>query len=108
MLRSCVSSVASDVVEYSNEIGNFARNDENWYVLTDAEINYVFSNRHITFRGCSRFKSQPQDFSERNFKIAVIKNSEYGYRIMVWSKGFDNVSGTEDDISSSWDEKIPN
>jgi hypothetical protein len=108
MLSSCVSSLAGDVVEYSHEIGNFAQNGETWYVLTDDEVKYVFSNKRITFGSCSTFKSQPQDLKERNLKIAVKKNSEYGYKIIVWSKGFDNISGTEDDISSSWDEKIPN
>jgi hypothetical protein len=108
MLRSCVSSVAGDVVEYSNYIGNLAQNGDNWYVLTDTETKSVFSNERITFNGCSSLKSQPPDFMERNLKIAIRKNSEYGYRVMVWSRGFDNVSGTEDDIGSSWNEKIPN
>ena len=108
MLRSCISSVAGDVVEYSYEIGDFARNGENWYVLTDEEAASIFSNERITFGGCSTFKSQPQDLTERNLKIAVKKNGEQGFEVMVWSKGFDNISGTEDDIGSPWDEEIPN
>ncbi len=44
MLHSCVSSVASEIAEYSNEIGNFAQNGKNWYVLTDDETKSVFSN----------------------------------------------------------------
>ena len=108
VLRSCISSVVGDVAEYSNEIGDFARNGENWYVLTDDEAKSVLSNKHLTFGGCFQLKSQPQDMKEKNLKIAVRKNSEYGYSIMVWSKGFDNISGTEDDIVSPSDEKVPN
>jgi len=108
MLSSCISSVAGEIVEYSHQIGNYAQNGETWYVLTDNEAKSVFSNERITFGGCSKFKSQPQDLTERNLKIAVRRNSEYGYRVIVWSKGFDNVSGTEDDIGSFGDEKIPN
>ena len=76
--------------------------------MTDDEAKSIFSNQHIAFGGCSSFKSQPQDFNERSFKIAVKGNSEYGYRVMVWSKGFDNVSGTEDAIVSPFGEKIRN
>lgn len=108
ILRSCISSFIGDVAEYSNQIDDFAQNGENWYVLTDNEAKSVFSNEHISFGGCFNLKSQPQDMKEKNLKIAVRKTSEYGYRIMVWSKGFDNISGTEDDIVSPSDEKVPN
>jgi hypothetical protein len=97
MLRSCVSSVAGAVVEYSNEIDDYARNNVDWHILTDDEAKIIFANEHISFRGCSKFKSQPQDLTEKNPKIAVKKNGEFGYQVIVWSKGFDNMSGTEDD-----------
>jgi len=44
---------------------------------------------------------------DNNLKIAVRKNSKSGYMVMVWSKGFDNISGTEDDIVIPYGEKVP-
>lgn len=106
-MRSCVSSVAGDIAEYSAEIRKFAQNAENWYVLTDEEAKIIFSNERITFSDCSKLKSQPQDLTQRNPRIAVKKRGEQSFELLIWSKGFDNISGTEDDIGSSSDEKIP-
>ncbi len=105
-LRSCVHSVGSDVVEYSSELHDFARSSESWYVLTDDEAKSALKD--ISFRDCPQSDSQPQDMKERNFKLAVIKNSEYGFRVIVWSKGFDNISGTSDDIVFPRHEKVSN
>jgi len=105
-LYSCVYSAGVDLIEYSPELHNLARSSENWYVLTDDEAKFALKS--ISFRRCSQSDSQPQDMKERNFKIAVIKSSEYGFRIIVWSRGFDNISGTADDIVFPRHEKVPN
>ncbi|HXG86159.1 MAG TPA: hypothetical protein VNI84_19215 [Pyrinomonadaceae bacterium] len=105
-LHSCVYSIGSDVVEYSSEIGSFARSSENWYVLTDDETKSALKN--ISFQNCSQSNSQPQDMKERKFKIAVKGNGGHSFEVMVWSKGFDNISGTSDDIVFPVGEKVPN
>lgn len=107
ILRSCISSIVGDVVEHSNQIGDFAQNGENWYVLTDDETESVLSDERISFGNCFQFKSQPQDMKEKKLKLAVRKNSEYGYSVMVWSNGFDNISGTSDDLVIPYGEKVP-
>ena len=106
-IHSCVSSIASDIVEYSNDIGNFAQSRENWYVLTDSQAKEILSDKNINFEDCVQVNSKPQDIKEKTLKIAVRKNSESGFRVMAWSKGFDNTSGTEDDIVSPFGEEVP-
>ena len=106
LLSNCVYFVGSDVVEYSPNIRNFAQSSENWYVLTDDEAQSVLVN--IPIQNCSFINSQPQDLKEKRLKIAVRKTSGDGFEIIVWSKGFDNISGTADDIVFPSDEKVPN
>ncbi len=107
MLRSCVSSVESDLAEYSaDKLHNFAQSSESWYVLSDDEAKSALEN--ISPQNCSQSNFQPQDMKERKFKIAVKGNGEHSFRVMVWSKGFDNISGTEDDFIKSFGEKVPN
>ncbi|CAN5438111.1 hypothetical protein BH10ACI1_BH10ACI1_14210 [soil metagenome] len=102
ILRECVSSVAGDIVEHWRATEDFSRNSENWYVLTDDEAKSVLSNEMINFDGCRNLTSKPQDMKDKNLKIAF-----KGSKIMVWSRGFDNISGTEDDILMPYGEKVP-
>ena len=101
VLRFCINNTIGDIVEYSFKIGDFARETDKWYVLTDTEIDSVFSNEHIKINYWSSFSVVPQDIKERKLKIAVKKDAQKSYQVMVWSRGFDNISGTDDDIICS-------
>lgn len=106
-LHSCMSNIVGDIVEHSNEIGNFAQSSKNWYVLTDGQVKAILLDERVKFEDCSQLNSKPQDMKEKTFRVAVRKNSEYGFSVMAWSKGFDNISGTENDIVIPYDEKVP-
>lgn len=104
-LRSCIYSATGDITEHSKLISDFAKSSDTWYILNDEEAQRVLAE--ISFRDCSLSGSQPKDMKERNLKIAVRKNSEFGYSVMAWSRGFDNISGTDDDIYGFFNEKPP-
>lgn len=101
--RSCIYYATGDIVEHSRSVSDFAKNKENWYILNDEETRKVLSE--ISFKDCSFSGSQPKDIKEKNLKVAVKKNSEFGFTVKAWSRGFDNISGTDDDIFGSLDEK---
>ncbi len=90
------------MVEYSPEIISLARNSESWYVLTDNEAKFALKKK-FSKNQCSQLSSKPQDINEEKLKIAVKKTGE----IIVWSSGFDNISGTVDDIVFPNGENVP-
>lgn len=105
-LESCVYYVNADVVEYATEISKLSSTQGKWYVLTDEEAKSVLTNKNINF-DCSGISPLPNDIKERNLKIAVLKSAEHSsYRVRVWSRGFDDISGTDDDIGFPSNENI--
>jgi hypothetical protein len=95
ILLSCVYSVGDVLVEYSN-ITTFAKDDADWYVLTDGEADSFLSKHKVG--DCQCFGSKPQDISYKKYQIAVRRSGESSFHVKVWSKGFDNISGTDDDL----------
>ncbi len=104
-LHSCISYVAGDLAEHPKEIIKFAPDNEDWNVINEEEAKKILKN--VTFGDCPDPNSQPKDMKEKNLKIAVKKNDKHSFEIMVWSRGFDNISRTDDDIVSPYGEKPP-
>ncbi|HEX8736116.1 MAG TPA: hypothetical protein VF721_12385 [Pyrinomonadaceae bacterium] len=95
-LLDCVSSVGNAIVEYSS-IGKFARDDGNWYVLSETEVDNLLESFSIA--DCPEgFAGLPSDIREKKYRMAVRKTGRSQYDVRVWSNGFDNISGTRDDI----------
>ena len=100
-LRSCVNSTASDAVEYG-EFGDLGEVDR-WHVLSEEEASRILIKTH---RGDCNFKLEPPaDMNARRFKVAIRKTGDGSFNVRVWSNGFDNIGGTEDDIVSPYGEK---
>jgi hypothetical protein len=104
-LQSCVNEVGSDIVEYSKSLPKLTKNDGSWYVLNAVEAKAILSNE--IKNPCSKFNFQPQDMTNNEYQIAVRGLSGSSYEVIVWSKGFDNISGTKDDIIFPSGEKPP-
>jgi hypothetical protein len=105
LLRQCISSIAGEIVEHSHQIENFPPADNSLYVLSDGQTASVFSE--IKPPQCHFAGTVPLDITNRNLRIAIRGNKNGGFLIIVWSRGFDNISGTEDDIIDPRDEKVP-
>jgi len=78
----CVSSVGDAIVEYSN-IGEFAADDGNWYILSEKEVDYLLEN--FTVPDCPvGFAELPLDIREKNIEwlfakqVALNTKSEFG------------------------------
>ena len=95
ILFECVQGVGSDIVEYSN-FHTLVKNSPDWYVLTRDEADRVITQ--APNEDCGSFFSRPQDMVDKKLEIAVKSSRDSFYQVTVWSKGFDNISGTEDDI----------
>ena len=92
----CVSSVGDAIVEYSN-IGEFAADDGNWYILSEKEVDYLLEN--FTVPDCPvGFAELPLDIREKKYRMAVRKTGRFEHEVRVWSNGYDNIAGTTDDI----------
>jgi hypothetical protein len=95
-LLSCVYTVGDNIVEYS-DIAKFVRDDENWYVLSEKEAAGLLES-YADFDCPAGLGELPPDIRERKYAMAVRKTGRSQYEVRVWSNGFDDIAGTDDDI----------
>lgn len=111
-LRSCVYQVAGDITENSHKLYELGPGNgdwstrSGWYTLNAEERAAVLSE--IPHTNCATDGSPRADAVNKSMEIAVLRDkAKQGYMIMVWLRGPDNVSGTDDDVLAFPDDKPP-
>jgi hypothetical protein len=105
-LSSCVYWLGGDLAENSHKLDKLGPGDGNWYTLNAEEGATVLSE--IPYTNCANDGSPLSDTVNKSMEIAIQRDkAKQGYTVMVWLKGPDNRSGTDDDVLAFPDDRPP-
>jgi hypothetical protein len=99
LVTACVFD-AADVLTTKSKIADYAKNAENWYMLSADERKGLLAGLQI--KDCTALGLVPQDIRDKTYQISVKKIGKTGFQVEVRSAGFDNTTGTSDDFTGSF------
>ncbi|CAN5214161.1 hypothetical protein BH20ACI2_BH20ACI2_03970 [soil metagenome] len=73
--------------------------DGKWKQLSDADARILLSE--TTPGDCGRTQDITRDLWGRKVHVAL-RNSSEVMKVIVWSDGYDGITGTDDDLVAPW------
>ena len=99
---SCLASIANEIDKNKSTLSIDANNK--WNILSAKETDEIFSK--IQPYDCSNPANPSNDLWNNKIQVAARKSDD-GTKIIVWSKGSDKISQTEDDLVVPYGEIPP-
>ena len=102
---SCLASLMKVIQRQASAQVIAARSDD-WHILSTEEFDAVMTNVRGT--DCGGFNDPKLDFYGNRINIALRRgNKDQWPNVIVWSNGWDGVSGTNDDSVMPYGQSIP-